>query len=633
MKSFALLLALGALAGACGPGTPPPAPVPAVTPSAASSSAPQPAAAGFSAKDVDRALAKAWKEAGVVPAKAADDATWLRRVHLDVVGAPPTPEEVLAFLSDRAADKRARKVEALLASPAYAAHWTNYWEDALLGHEARDQRLDRPAFRAWLSARFAENTRWDKIVAELVAATGQNGEGGPRGALAVDMPSADMPMPMSTGADAGAGAPSAGGAVNGAVNYTLRFQSPQDLAGAASRTFLGVQIQCAQCHDHKSEKWKQDDFRRFTATFLHAQVEPIDKGQVKGTRRVEVTDVARIPPRFAKNADLLPIAAATPTALDGTSVDRGQGSRRALAAWMTSPTNPWFAKAYTNRMWSHFLGRGFSNPVDDLRPSNPTTQPELLDALAKAFADGGFDPKALIRLVCATEVYGLASSGGENLGAENLLWGRFRIVPLGPEELLNHLFAATRLERAGEVAGLQNLPLIRAQIARSYTFLFDVDEESDARDFEGNVTQALSLLNGNVTGFGTRALPGTALAEVLAAPGDDASKVDALYLRALARTATAAERERALAFIKDAAARPADPAPAAAPPPPSKAEQRAAARADKKAEKKPGKKGASPDVPQLQRLAARAGSADPRTRAFEDLFWALLNSSESLFNH
>ncbi|HRG99297.1 MAG TPA: DUF1549 and DUF1553 domain-containing protein, partial [Polyangiaceae bacterium] len=572
------------------------------------------------------------------PAKPADDATWLRRVHFDVVGAPPTPEAVLAFLADRSADKRARKVEELLASPAYVAHWTNYWEDVLLGHEARDQRLDRAAFRAWLHARVAANAPWDAVVSELVSATGQNGDGGPRGLMAMDAPTSDAPMAAGAmGAESGGDG--AGDAVNGAVNYTLRFAAPQDLAGAASRTFLGVQIQCAQCHDHKTEKWKQDDFRRFTATFLHAEVQQVDKGPVKGAvRRVTVRDVARVPPRFAKNAELVPIAAATPTALDGTAVDRGKDSRKALAAWMTSPQNPWFAKAYVNRMWAHFLGRGFANPVDDFRDSNPATHPELLARIAKDFAARKFDPKALIRLVCATEVYGLASSGGENLGAGNVLWGRFRLAPLGPEELLNHLFAATRLEQAAEVAGLRNLPVIKAQLSRSYTFLFDVDEESDAQRFEGNVAQALSLLNGHVTGFGTRALPGTGLSEVLAAPGDDGAKVDALYLRTLSRPPTAAERERALAFVRDAATRPvatpsAAPADAAEPPRGKRGKAGKGGKAGNKGGKKGGKGGANVDLPQLQRLAARAGSTDPRTRGFEDLFWALLNSSESLFNH
>jgi hypothetical protein len=199
------------------------------------------------------------------------------------------------------------------------------------------------------------------------------------------------------------------------------------------------------------------------------------------------------------------------------------------------------------------------------------------------------------------------------------------MVPLGPEELLAHLFAATRVERAAEAAGIKNLPTLKAQLVRSYAFLFDVDEVEDSKTFEGNVTQALSLLNGNVTGYGTRALPGTALAEVLAR-GTDAEKVQALYLRTVHRRATEAEVARAIAYIDQAEKLPepsSGPAPAPAP----------AGKAGKAGKGK--KKAPSGDAAQLARLAAgRAGaSGDGRTRAFEDLFWALLTSSESLMNH
>lgn len=613
------LLAL-ALASCGEPPAPPKAPP--VVPNDRPVPAPPSGVARLSSADVDRAIRASWEKAGITPAARADDATYLRRVTLDVIGRPPTPEEIESFVADRAADKRAKKVDALLASPEYARHFANVWEEILVGNEVREQRLDRQELRKWLLAQFQQNTPWDKVVAGLVAATGRNSEGGPRNALPMELPA--EPAPMAPRADDTARAATGPGTLNGAVNYTLRFQGPQDLAGSASRTFLGVQIQCAQCHDHKTEKWKQDDFRKFTAAFLRAEVDVVDKGDKGGIRRVDLVDSARVPPRFVKAQDLAPIAAATPTALDGTPLDKGKDTRRELAAWMTSPKNPWFAKAYVNRVWAHFLGRGFQNPVDDMRPSNPTTLPELLERIARDFADGGFDPKALVRLVCGSEVYALEARGGTNVDTENLTWARFRMVPLGPEELLAHLFAATRVERAAEAAGIKNLPTLKAQLAKSYAFLFDVDEVEDSKTFEGNVTQALSLLNGNVTGYGTRALPGTALAEVLSR-GTDAEKVQALYLRTVHRRATEAEVARAVAYLDQAEKLPepsAAPAPGPAPSPPGKGG-------------KGKKKAPSGDAAQLARLAAgRAGaSADGRTRAFEDLFWALLTSSESLLNH
>ena len=567
----------------------------------APSTAPRPApaapapAVGLTPGTVDAALREAWKSAGIQPAPPATDATWLRRVHVDLVGDLPKTQEILEFISDLAPDKRARKVEELLASPGYAQHWTHYWEDELIGREGRSPRLDRAAFRAWLHGQLAANTPWDKLVASVLSATGQNGD------------------PAS-----------------GAVNYTLRFDSPQDLAGAASRTFLGLQIQCAQCHDHKTEKWKTDDFRRFTSSFLHARIEPIDRGPVKGIRRVELLDSGRIPGRFARNPDLAAIASVRPTALDGADLDKGKDTRKALAAWMTSRENPWFARAFVNRMWGHLLGRGFVDPVDDIRPSNPTTQPLLLDALARDFVARGFDARALFRLICLTEAYQLDSAGGAGIDAENKLWGRFRLTPLGPEELLSALFSATEIEAAAERVGIQNLPQLKAQIVRSYSFLFEVDEDQDSHDYEGNVSQALALINGRVVGYGVRALPGTALASVLEAKGDDASRILALYLRTLSRKPTTAETERWLRYVAEAPARASSKPPEGAMPA-VEAPRDADRRPAKKQGKKPSRQGGG-DA-RLQRLGARGAPADPRTAAFEDLFWTLLNSSEFFFNH
>jgi hypothetical protein len=195
-------------------------------------------------------------------------------------------------------------------------------------------------------------------VYDLLTASGQNSAGGPR---------RDARAKATAAIDEQTGA-----RVNGAVNFTLQYQeAPQDLAGMAARTFLGVQIQCAQCHDHKTEKWTQDDFRRFASSFMRTRIVPIDRGKVMGIRRVELQDIDRPAPRYGKTMDLRPLADARPTALDGTDLSSGPTVRAALARWMTSRDRDWFARAIVNRMWGHFLGRGFVDPVDDMRPSNP----------------------------------------------------------------------------------------------------------------------------------------------------------------------------------------------------------------------------------------------------------------------
>ena len=610
---FAVLLSASAGAFvACGPPAtaPPEAPRPTASASA-SASAPAPAIpAGMTAAQVDALLDAAWQKEGLSPAAPADDATFLRRVYLDLVGTIPPADVARAFVADPAPDKRAKVVDRLLASPEYATHWTEYWDDVLMGREVREPVVDRAGFRAWLRARFAENAPWSRIVVELVSASGQNSAGGPRARVATPL-----------AADAGAEEPD--GDISPAVNWALRFSdAPQDLAGNASRTFLGVQIQCAQCHDHKTEKWKREDFQRFASAALHAQVRPIDRGKPMGmVRRVEVKDAGKVLARVANNPELAPIAKARATALDGTDLEKGAETSKALAQWMTAADNPWFARAFVNRMWGHFLGRGFVDPVDDMRPSNPAAAPEVLDALAADFVKGGYDIKRLLRLIATTRAYGLSASAQAKTDPDNHLWAKFKLTPLGPEELLNAIFAATDVESAARRAGIQNIDQLRAQLTRSFAFLFDVDEELDAHDYAGTITQALTMINGALVGHGSRALPGSALGDLLAQNKSAEENVEAITWRVLGRPPTAEEKAGWVKYVQDAPSRAsAAPAPTPAPTPPPAGKPKAG----------PKKGGNGP----LDRLGnKRPPSADPKREAYEDLVWAMLNSSEFLFNH
>ncbi|MCA9585507.1 MAG: DUF1549 domain-containing protein [Myxococcales bacterium] len=573
-------------------------PAPVAAASSASPSSPAPGA--FGPATIDAALRAEWRRRDVTPSAPADDATFLRRVTVDLIGTIPTEAEAKAFLESRDPDKRAKWVDRLLASPEYAEHWALYWDDELMGRRTTGAVVDRDAFRSWLRGRIADNTPWDRLVTEIVSATGVNSQGGPR--AKGRGPVLDVAEPDAEDGDERV-------AVNGAVNWTLRFaDAPQDVAGTASRVFLGVQIQCAQCHDHKTEKWKTEDFRKLTAAFWHVNSKPLDRGKpMKSIKRVEVVDTPRVPPRFAKNPENAPIARSAPVALDGTALEAAGGKtsvRAALAAWMTSANNPWFARAAVNRMWGHFLGRGFYDPIDDMRASNAPTMPELLDAVAADFAKGGFDMRRLMRTICLTEAYGLSARPSAKPDGSNAAWAKFRLVPLGREELLRALLRATDAEEAARRANL-DVDRLRASLVRQYGFLFDVDEDSDAVDYAGTVTQALMLINGAFVGHASRALPGSALGEVLSRPGDDASKVAALYLRVLTRAPTAEETTRAVDYVTHAS------------------------HVAKPAKGGGAQKGQGP----LGRLGRKAGPPDARRDAWEDLTWSLLNSSEFLFNH
>jgi hypothetical protein len=596
-----------------------------------------PVAMPFGPAAIDSMLRAEWVKESVTPSARVDDARFVRRAFLDVVGTIPPPDAVLTFVADKAPDKRARLVEQLLASPAYAAYWATVWEDTLVGWQTKDQEVDRGALRAWLESQFAANTPWDRVVAGLLTAEGRNSLGGKPEGLA---PEPAMVVPPASAAPRGITRapgvndeppPADGAPVNGAVNWIIKYrESPADLAGNASRLFLGVQIQCAQCHDHKTEKWKQDDFRRFAACFVRTRSEVLDKGKTMGRKRVDVVDIGRPLPRYAKNPDVVPLTQVEPTALDGSDMGTTPNSRRALAAWLTAKDNPWFAKAIVNRLWGHFLGRGFVDPIDDLRPSNPPVMPELFDLVSTDFVAHGMDLKALIRTITATEAYQLAPVAPPAKGGASSAdtWAHFHMTPLGPNELLRSLLDATGVEGIFARNANANLERIRLQLYQRYTFLFDTDETSDAIDFEGTIAQALTLLNGAEVGGGISAIPGGALDAVLRQPGSDADKIATLYRRTIARAPTDAELAYWTPYV--GAPHPVDPL--AEPPPPRPLP--GPAGNGKKKNGKPAK-GLPPGPDAFRRLELREEGMrpDPRRQAYEDVFWALLNSSEFTFNH
>jgi len=562
--------------------------------------APVAAAPELSARDIDQALHAAWAQQAIEPSSRVDDATFLRRAWLDLAGVVPPPDTVVRFAGDRSPDKRRAAVAEILAGPRWAEHWANVWERLLLGPLVKIPVVDRDAFHEWMRSALASNLPYDQLVYQLVTATGRN-------------QSDDDDEP-----------------VNGAVNWLLRFRGvPEDLAGTTSRVFLGVQIQCAQCHDHKTEKWKQQDFQKFAACFMRAQTVPLDGPMMKGLKRALVRDIDRPLPRFMKDNDLALIGRATPTALDGTPMVDGSAAggtsqtakgtvRASVAAWIT--TNPSFAREAVNRVWAHFLGRGFVDPIDDIRPSNPSEAPEIEAALAKDFTEKHYDLKHLMRTVALSRAYGLSTvpATGQDPKTSPVLWSRFRAKPLGPNELLDAVFDATAVDDALRRLGRFNVEELTERLRTLYGFVFDVDEEFDRPTFEGTITQALIGLNGRLVAGGSTALPGTAVARVARSEMTDAQKVEALYLRTLGRKPSADELGTWTKYLANP--------PALAetePPKPPPAQKKPAGPFRPK----------NPNDP-LARVGERIPETrDPKIAAVEDLMWTLLNSSEFVLNH
>ncbi|HEX9105345.1 MAG TPA: DUF1549 and DUF1553 domain-containing protein [Polyangia bacterium] len=545
----------------------------------------------LTAADVDRQLAAAWRKQHLAAGPLADDATFLRRVTIDLTGTIPSADAVRAFVADGKRDKRARAVDELLDSPAYARHWATVWDRALMGRLPKNvPQLDHAGFDRWLEQQFDDNRPWNELVRDLVGKSGVN---------------TDEP----------------------AVNWILRYaQQPTDLTGKLSRLFLGVQIQCAQCHDHPSEKWKQDDFRSLAACFARTGPVPLeDKPKAPGQpRKIELRDQPG--PTFGGGpkamSDLRLIALAPPRALDGSDFSTAGNRRAALADWITRPGNPWFARAVVNRYWAHLVGRGFVEPIDDFRHSNPTVMPQLLDALAADFVAHGYDLGHLIRLICATRVYQLAVVAGRPGDGDEQLFLHHRMRPLTGEELYNALSSATNLENALQKAGLPNVEQIKLQIQNAFDFLFSTDEEAaPPADFAGSIQQALLFLNGRLVNRAAAAVPGMTLAGILDFPADDALKVEALYLRTLSRKPTPAETRHWVEYVNA--------------PREVVAENKAQARELLKLgrhEKRGAKKN---PIGALERAARKLDPSEPtaKQQAYEDVFWALLNSSEFIFQH
>jgi len=559
---------------------------------------------------LDAAIEAQLLAADVKAAPRADDLEFLRRVRLDLTGTIPTAAEVDLFRKDPAADKRARKIDELLASPDYAEFWSHWWYRVLTGltpngamRQGEQARLLRgPAdetFQAWLLQQAQKNTPYDRFASELIAATGRTND-------------------------------------NGATGFYARWDGkPNDLAGAVSKTFLGVKIQCAQCHDHMYEPtWKQADFKAMASFFVLSAPRPIpeyqqayrefeklreqrmqdmkdeqggemgpkegeapaegkrpgkgEKGGKAGKPDVDgelrrdpkfrealrnrfIMDVQDLDPRTLglgrgrRKGDKVPeqlqeraeLAEITPKAWMGPTLGDlpGLSRRELLARWVTSPENPYFAQALVNRYWGHVFGRGLVNPIDDFTSSNPASHPELLQLLASDFRANGHDVKRLLRVLTNSAAYQRTSAWEGSPEPDPQLFARAAVKGLSNEQLFQALVRATGseelLERAGKRDGRgQAYGKGRDFAFSAFTFLFEDDEGAETDDFAGSIPQGLFLMNGKMIQGALSELPGTTVARALAEETTDAGKLERLYLAAYGRSPDAEERRTALAYVR-----------------------------------------------------------------------------------
>ncbi len=494
------------------------------------------------------------KALGLPPSEVCDDTTFLRRACADITGRIPTPEETLAFMNDSDPGKRAKWVETLLASTDYADYFANKWSAILRNKQGGNDANARGtrAFYSWIRQSLHENLPYSEIAARVVAAKGD---------ILANPPAAWYR----------------------AVNK--QEEQLQDVA----QVFLGVRLQCAQCHHHPYEKWSQQDYFGFSAFF--AQV-----GRKSTGRPGEEAVIHRVGKAMAQNKKTGKAVPPMPLGGGELEIEPEDDPREALAEWMTATENPFFARMLVNRYWKHFFNRALVEPEDDMRVTNPPTNPDLLDALAQAFVASGYDLKELVRTICNSTSYQLSAIPNAYNASDRQNYSRYFPKRLSAEVLLDSIDALTGAPTRfdGQLEGTRAVQLPDEKANRSSYFLtvFGRPEMDSACECErasgASLAQTLHLLNaksiqeklGNNEG---RAAELAGNSERL-----DGDKIRELYLCAFSREPAEGELELARQYLE-------------------------------------GKTTASRE--------AGGDEGKARREAYEDLVWALMNTKEFLFNH
>lgn len=519
---------------------------------------------------INEQISRVWKENSLVPAPQALEGEWCRRVFLDVLGRIPSVEESRAFLASKEPDKKAKLVNKLLFDETYteeyARNWTTVWTNILIGRNGGNEErslISRAGMQKYLRDSFARNKPYDVMVKELVTATGSTSPGAEN--------------------------------FNGAVNFLIMKVNEEKgtLATAdISKVFLGLQVQCTQCHDHPFNDWKQQKFWEFNA-FLR-QTRAL-RTFVPGTRDVasaelvdedfagEGGDASEAEIYYELRNGLTKVA--YPVFVDGSEIGRSgyvsDVNRRAeLGKFVVA--SEFLEKAIVNRLWAHFLGYGFTKPIDDLGPQNPPTHPELLDYLGQEVRKNSFNLKELVRWITLSEAYGLSSRISSSNTVDDPLLGEspkfshFYLRQMRAEELYESLLVATEAHKTR--GSYEEQEKSKGDWLRQFVIAFGNDEGTEATTFNGTIPQALMMFNGDLIKKATSSEKGSFLSEIATNKSlKPADKINYLFLAGLGRVPNKAELDIANKL-----------------------------------------------------LIVRQGDT---AAALQDIWWAVLNSNEFIFNH
>jgi hypothetical protein len=466
----------------------------------------------------------------ILPSARCSDAEFARRVYLDLTGLPPKAEKVRAFLDDQtpSKEKRDRLIEELLGSPDYIEFWANKWADLL---QCNSENLGQKSvwlYRNWIRQQVADNVPYDKFVRTLLTAKGSSYE-------------------------------------NPAVNYLRVLREPGKMTEDVTQTFLGVRFNCNKCHDHPFEKWTQNQYYELGAYF--AQV-GFKRGQVgkevifaEAGGSFQITSEEIVYHKYdggeVKHLKTDAVVAAKVPVGEAKAIASGADRREPMVDWLVSPENPFFAKSMANRIWSYFLGRGIIDPVDDIRASNPPSNPELLDALTAQFVKDGFDLRKLMKAICQSRTYQLSITKNKWNEDDTINFSHAQPRRLSAEQMVDALALATGTKPmlAGIPSGMRAVQIPDGMVqGNDFLQLFGRPKRQSACECERSssltLSHALSLINGPTISDAVNAKD-SRIAKLAETEKDDKRLVEEIYLSCLSRPPTEKEL-KAVEFKPDA---------------------------------------------------------------------------------
>lgn len=471
---------------------------------------------------IDQLVAQKWQRMKIAPSDLCDDATFLRRVHLDLTGLPPTSRQVRAFLADpmQSKLKRQQVVNELIGSDGYIEYWTNKWADMLLVNRKFLGEEGSKKFREWIRDAVAENRPYDQFAREILTATGSNNDNPP-------------------------------------ASYFKTLRNPEDTMENTTQLFMGVRFNCNKCHDHPFERWTQNQYYEMTAFFAQVGLEP---DAASGDRRIGGTAVEGATPLFEKVVDkdkgdtMHPktnqvVAPTFPFDVDFEAKD-DMTRRQKLAAWMTDPDNPYFARSYVNRLWGYLFGAGLIEPIDDIRAGNPASNPELLDHLTKTFVESKFDIHEVLRQICTSRTYQL-SIATNPLNEDDALNYSHALPRRLPAEVIFdavHSLTGAISNIPGMPAGTRAAAMTDSGVELSDGFLQNLGRP--VRETACECERSSQLQLGPVMALISGPTIGTAISDpknqlefIVQGYPDDAQLAEEIFLRALGRRPTTGEIE------------------------------------------------------------------------------------------